>query len=224
MESVHPTASAASTHDVRADASIVDAVAQAAPVAVVAMDREARVTFWNAAAERIFGLDADKALGRVPPLLERMPSAEREGILHRVLAGEIVSFVHVESCRRTGRSVRLRATTAPLEAPAGEILGLVAFVTDMETQVRAEAQAAANEQRYRTLFYSAPVGIFETDADGNCVRVNDRWLEARRHHPRGGARGRLAAGHSTRTTARRSRPRGPRRARAGASSPSSTAT
>src|SRR5688572_10637968 len=34
-----------------------------------------------------------------------------------------------------------------------------------------------SEQRFRTLARLAPVGIFETDADGNCVFVNERWCE-----------------------------------------------
>jgi len=34
-----------------------------------------------------------------------------------------------------------------------------------------------SEARFRTLASIAPVGIFETDADGLCVYVNDRWSE-----------------------------------------------
>ena len=37
------------------------------------------------------------------------------------------------------------------------------------------ARLRASERRFRTLASSAPVGIFETDANGNCLFVNDRW-------------------------------------------------
>src|SRR5262249_18123489 len=40
---------------------------------------------------------------------------------------------------------------------------------------RAEAKLRASEQRFKTLAGSAPVGIIESDAEGNCLFVNDRW-------------------------------------------------
>ena len=33
----------------------------------------------------------------------------------------------------------------------------------------------SSEERFRQLAMSVPVGIFETDAEGNCIYVNDRW-------------------------------------------------
>ena len=43
----------------------------------------------------------------------------------------------------------------------------------------AERTAAlrANEERFKTLAGDAPVGIFETDVEGNCLFVNTRWCE-----------------------------------------------
>jgi PAS domain-containing protein len=34
-----------------------------------------------------------------------------------------------------------------------------------------------SEQRFRILFDDSPTGIYETDADGNCLMVNKRWQE-----------------------------------------------
>ncbi|MEO0827379.1 MAG: EAL domain-containing protein [Cyanobacteria bacterium J06642_9] len=38
-----------------------------------------------------------------------------------------------------------------------------------------ENQVEVSEQRYANLAEAAPVGIFQTDAEGNCLYVNDRW-------------------------------------------------
>jgi len=42
---------------------------------------------------------------------------------------------------------------------------------------QAEDALAASEQRYRDLAEVSPVGIFRTDARGDCLYVNERWCE-----------------------------------------------
>ena len=57
-------------------------------------------------------------------------------------------------------------------APA--ILGTV---LDITARVHAEQALRESEERFRTLATAAPVGIFLTDIDGQCVFVNARWSE-----------------------------------------------
>jgi PAS domain S-box-containing protein len=59
---------------------------------------------------------------------------------------------------------------------------LVAVVVASETLFRliqarekARAELSASESRFRSLSTMAPVGIFETDAEGNCTYTNARW-------------------------------------------------
>ncbi|MDQ1349752.1 MAG: Response regulator, partial [Acidobacteriota bacterium] len=42
---------------------------------------------------------------------------------------------------------------------------------------RLEKQLRESESRFRTLAESAPVGIFQTDIEGNCIYVNEKWCE-----------------------------------------------
>jgi PAS domain S-box-containing protein len=46
---------------------------------------------------------------------------------------------------------------------------------DITERRRAEVALADSERRFRALVTHAPVGIFETDAQGDCRFVNDRW-------------------------------------------------
>jgi len=58
-------------------------------------------------------------------------------------------------------------------------------VAQLQAQYEAEADQRehsaaalrASEQRYASLAAAVPVGIFRTDANGNCVYVNQRWCE-----------------------------------------------
>lgn len=42
---------------------------------------------------------------------------------------------------------------------------------------RMEKQLKESESRFRTLAESAPVGILQTDLNGNCIYVNEKWCE-----------------------------------------------
>ncbi len=54
------------------------------------------------------------------------------------------------------------------------------FVTRIHTLARIQQTGLAlrqSEQRFQTLAKTAPVGIIRTDAEGQCVYVNDHWCE-----------------------------------------------
>jgi PAS domain S-box-containing protein/putative nucleotidyltransferase with HDIG domain len=51
-----------------------------------------------------------------------------------------------------------------------------AFVRDISERKRLESDLVKNERRLGALLASAPVGVFETDRDGECTFVNQRWL------------------------------------------------
>ncbi|MEB3338132.1 MAG: GAF domain-containing protein, partial [Leptolyngbyaceae bacterium] len=61
-------------------------------------------------------------------------------------------------------------------APSGEDEVLV-MVRDITERKLAEQALYASEQRFGSLAAAAPVGIYRTDAEGNCIYVNERWCQ-----------------------------------------------
>jgi diguanylate cyclase (GGDEF)-like protein/PAS domain S-box-containing protein len=49
--------------------------------------------------------------------------------------------------------------------------------TELTERQKTEANLRQSEQRYASLAAAAPVGIFRTDAQGNCLYVNERWCK-----------------------------------------------
>jgi len=54
--------------------------------------------------------------------------------------------------------------------------GLSVFIRDITEKKKSEEALISNELRFRTLTSNAPVGIFQTDAAGKTIYVNDTWL------------------------------------------------
>ena len=71
------------------------------------------------------------------------------------------------------------ATNAEISTLRQRVAALDAKVRELEQadQNRKEAEHALriSEKRFRTLINHAPLGIFQTDAEGQCTYVNGRW-------------------------------------------------
>ena len=149
--------------------------------AVIVADAEQRIVLFNESAERCFGHRAAAVLGQ--PLAMLLPDAVRAR--------------HGEHMRAFGASPRasrrmgersdlpgLRADGSLFDAEASishvELEGRIYFTAilrDVSDARRAERALAKSEARFRGLALAAPVGIFQTDPQGRCLYVNDRWCD-----------------------------------------------
>lgn len=73
------------------------------------------------------------------------------------------------------RTLWVRTNKIPLHNLNGEVFGVLACYEDITERKQIEQALQESERRYATLAASAPVGIFRTDIEGNCVYVNDYW-------------------------------------------------
>ncbi len=124
-------------------------LSQAAGVAMVATDLDGTVTFWNAAAEQLYGWPRDQALGRSIVELDVAPGAtsNADEIMTQVRSGDTWTG-EVVVARRDGTAFPALATTAPYVDDAGEVAGIIGVSTDITElrHARERAQLRASRQ------------------------------------------------------------------------------
>lgn len=116
---------------VRFQAALLDAVGQA----VIATDMQRRVTYWNHAAEEMYGWPAEQALGRDLVVLTAAPGSgpELAAISRALLDGESwTGEVMVKD--RAGRAFPAMVTSRPLLAPDGTPRGMIGVSMDVSEQ------------------------------------------------------------------------------------------
>ena len=160
------------------DRARLAAIVESSEDAIVSKTLDGVIQTWNAGAERLFGYTGEEAIGRsitllIPP--ERLQ--EETEILGRLAAGERIEHYETVRLAKDGRQVDISLTVSPIRDSDGRIVGASKVARDVTGRKWAEETLRTSEQRFRTLFAHAPVGIFLVDQQGDCQLVNRRWCE-----------------------------------------------
>jgi diguanylate cyclase (GGDEF)-like protein/PAS domain S-box-containing protein len=79
--------------------------------------------------------------------------------------------------KETGEYRWLEDKIVPQVGESGKVIGIFGVARDITDRKRVDLALRESEERYQTLAEVLPVGIFETDTQGDCLYVNNRWCE-----------------------------------------------
>ncbi len=159
------------------DARLFRDVIASSPNAILGVDLPGHVLFWNPAAERMFGWSQEEVIGRPLPFVPEDHWEEFETLIARVGAGETLRGLELIRRHRDGRRIHVRLSAAPLRDAGGRIIGGLAFLEDITSQIQVTANLRASEHRFRSLFMSAAVGISVADIDGRFQEANPSFCQ-----------------------------------------------
>ncbi len=147
------------------------AMIEASPIAVVSYDPDGVVTYWNPAAEKLFGWTAGEATGKRLPFVQAEKQGEFEGLLARALRGEAYVEPGLHRRRADGSPVVVRVCAAPLRSGDGSIRGV------MEILWEESGRAEEGEWRSRlpAALEQAGDSVVLTDARGVILYVNSAF-------------------------------------------------
>lgn len=150
--------------------------------AVITTGEDRRILLFNAAAEAMFGLPAEEALGQpVDRFIPRHFHA-RHG-QHMQQFGEMgVSSRSMHGGRSALPALRADGAEFPVEATISQVVVsgqrlFTAVLRDVSEQQLAEQALRESEARFRSTFNQAAVGIAHVGLDGHWQNVNDRLCD-----------------------------------------------
>jgi len=118
-------------------AAVGEAVLGGASDAVVATDREGRITFWNPGAVRIFGFSAEEAVGQSLDLIipESLRARHWAGYRHVMETGSSRyghgDLLSVPALTKDGRRISVEFTIVMLHDARQQVAGTAAVMRDV---------------------------------------------------------------------------------------------
>ncbi len=144
--------------------------------AIVSCDDAQTITFFNLAAERMFGYRMEEAMGQ--PLAMLLPEGERTGHAAMVEGfGADVSPSRMMSERRAVRGLRQSGETFPIEAAITKVsvggeLTYTAHLRDVSARHAEQSRLFESERRFRAMFDHAAGALALLDPKGVVLEIN----------------------------------------------------
>ncbi len=142
-------------------------VASQLPAVVWSTDKELRITSHTGAGLRALGVEPNQLLGKTVDeyTLSFGPHPNRPD-LRRALVGESLNY----EVALKGRDCDVHVE--PLRNASGEITGTVGIALDVTARRHAEVALRESEERFRTIFENAGVGMALVDLGGHPIKTN----------------------------------------------------
>jgi PAS domain S-box-containing protein len=128
------------------------AIVESSDDAILGKSLSGIITSWNAAATRIFGYEAEEAIGKHVSMLAWSGEEERiESFLDKLRRGERVDHFVVARKHKSGRKLMVSLSLSPIIDSDGTIIGVAKIARDITQRTVTENALAANELRFRKL-------------------------------------------------------------------------
>ena len=153
---------------------------EVAPDAILMMDAQGRITFWNPAATTILGYRPEEALGQN---LHRLLAPERfheahqtgfAGFLRNGLGPAMNKTIELSARRRDGREIAIELSLASFAFDGG--WNAVGIIRDVTQRKQTEEKLRVREELWRTIIKTSPDGIAITSVAGYAQEVSDSAL------------------------------------------------
>ncbi len=135
------------------------------------------ITYWNRAAQEMYGFTAAEAYGQIIHDLLRTEFAQSREAVNDALLRNGRWEGQLRHLRKDGQGIVVSSRQALVRTERGEPIAIVELNTDITRRVRAEQALREAEQQFQGLMESAPDPMVIVDQEGSIALVNVRAEE-----------------------------------------------
>ena len=168
----------------RKERNFLSGILEASPAGILGSDRDGKILFANAAAEKILGMNR-KALAKwnfFSPLgtvtdFDGRPASDQKALFDEMVR----TSTPLKGIRRAvrmpdGRVFYFTLNAAPLPDESGACGGFALVFEDVTREVEADRVRRESERRYQLITNSISDGVVVLDRESRVVYVSPRWL------------------------------------------------
>ncbi|MEO6723461.1 MAG: PAS domain S-box protein, partial [Ferruginibacter sp.] len=156
-------------------------IMSAALDAIICIDKQDTITFWNPQAEKIFGWKDSEVTGRklsdliIPLPFRQMHLRGMEKYLKTGHGPALNVLLELSAINREGHEFPIELTVLPIGQGSEQFF--CAFVRDISERKKSEKLVIDSERRYRTLFEQNLAGVYQTTASGEIITCNNAFAK-----------------------------------------------
>jgi PAS domain S-box-containing protein len=156
------------------DRGILGSIVESSEDAIFSATLDGKILSWNRGAEVLLGYSSREAIGQQIDLVVLKHRMERtRQMFGMIRQGQAVGPYDTALCTKDGTQVQVSVTVSPVRDSLGEVVGASAIVRDIRLRVETERKIRESEERSRSVFEHAPVGMMVVSAaDGRILQTN----------------------------------------------------
>lgn len=165
---------------------LLAAVVEGSDEAIHALTLDGRIASWNLGGERMLGYTAEEVLGK--RLVDTIVLPQRGPVISwlmtEIAEGRTVGPYDTVLRSKSGRLLDVSVSISPIRDAEGKINGGAAYARDIRRRRNTELLLRDSEERYRSTFEQAAIGIVHCGFDGVIQRCNARFASMLGYRPR----------------------------------------
>lgn len=170
----------------RSSNEMLQALINAAPLAIDMVDINGNVKLWSPTAERLLGWKAEEVISRPLPSMPEILQSDVGEQIREELLGTTQYGLETRRVRKDGSVVDVQLWTSPLHDSEGKIIGSVGILTDITERKKAEQQIQALNAELLIAYdetlegWARALDLRDNDTEKHSVRVIDLTMELAR--------------------------------------------
>lgn len=146
-------------------------------IAIIAVNADAEVIYWNDAAQRLFGWTFEEVKGRFLPILPEEERSEFQQLFSEELNGRSRLTLRCQRKNKNGKLIDVVLSTSPLQDQSGRIYGSIGFFVDDSEKAMLEEDLEKTFHLLEAVFSSMDQAVFVVQPETRTIRFANRAAE-----------------------------------------------